>query len=82
MGVMECSRCDNIMCDHLLFGRHYLCGDCWSELLKVKETWPELITPSDAEKRVRAFLETTRGTFDDPIPRDEAFDRIVWRRDT
>ncbi len=24
MGVMECCRCDNVMCDHLLFGHVFL----------------------------------------------------------
>lgn len=79
MGVMQCSRCDHVMCDRLLFGRYYLCDECWAELLKVKDSWPEQITRGDVEKRIRDFLETSRGTFDDPVPRDVAFDDIVSR---
>jgi hypothetical protein len=77
MGVMECCRCDNVMCDHLLFGSRYLCDECWTELLQLKKTWPDRLTTGDVETRIREFMETTNGTFDEPRPTDEAFDLVV-----
>lgn len=41
MGVLACGRsnCTNIMCDRLILeGTHYICEDCFQELLVAKQT--------------------------------------------
>ena len=37
MSVLACSRseCDNIMCDRLYKGEHYVCDECFLELTRL-----------------------------------------------
>jgi hypothetical protein len=76
MGVKTCYRCPNIMCNRLLFG-NYLCDECWTELLRAKATWPEKITTGEVERRIRAFRETEKGTYEPELTVDEAFKRVL-----
>jgi len=77
MGVKECSRCDAIMCDRLLFGYHYLCDECWSELHEAKEMLPEQTTEGKVVEFLRSFLKTTKGTYGTKEDRDEVFQRVL-----
>jgi hypothetical protein len=78
MGVKECGRagCENIMCDRLIDGHTYLCSDCWSELLRVKETWPKEMMGGEVRKRIDEFLESKPRSYD-LVNTDEEFERLV-----
>lgn len=83
MSVLACDRldCENIMCDRLLFGRRYICDDCWKELLAYKATWHNL-TESQIKRKILEFFGTEPGTYVGGAEVDigEAFDRLT--RDT
>lgn len=65
MGIKRCCRpgCDEVMCDRLLFGSHYLCGDCFKELREWKRyTWPTTMTKHDVRARIEKFMTTPKGS--------------------
>ena len=66
MGVLACGRsnCTNIMCDRLILeGTHYICEDCFQELLVAKQTWPAGISKAELRKRMEEFFDTEVGAF-------------------
>ena len=63
MGVMACSRsgCDEIMCHRcILEHTAYICSDCFSELLKLKDEWPDKMSAAEVRKRIEEFMETEK----------------------
>lgn len=80
MSVLACDRldCGNIMCDRLLFNSHYICGECWQELLAYKATWKNL-TESQIKLKIMGFFGTEPGTYfsEEIVDIDEVFDRLT-----
>lgn len=81
MGVLACDRsgCPNVMCDRLILNnRRYICGDCWGELLKWKETWELPMTEWEVENKILDFFDTVPKS---TIPIEEHHDiEAVFRR--
>lgn len=84
MSVLACGRyrCDNIMCDRLIFsGRYYICDRCYEELLVFKATWKQdEMTANEVKPRIEEFMRTEPGTYV-AAPRgvgiDEEFQRLT-----
>lgn len=80
MSVLACDRlgCENIMCDRLLFGRRYICEECWRELLAYKATWRNL-SERQVKLKIMEFFGTEPGAYrdDEIVDIDETFDRLT-----
>jgi hypothetical protein len=51
------------MCERLINGSHYICEDCWGELLAAKESWPDRMTARDVLDTIEKFMGSPVGTY-------------------
>lgn len=83
MGLRMCDRegCSTFPCDRLVLGEtHYICEECYQELLAYQKTWPERLMLEVARERVHHFFNTPVGAFAE-MTRDEAFAHIMQEDD-
>ena len=71
MGVLPCSRtdCENVMCDRLFDGRHYVCSECFEEMKR------KVHHPSD-KNAILEFLESQKSYFR-KVNLDDLWDEVV-----
>ena len=65
MGVLACgrSKCPHIMCDRIILEHtHYICDECWEELLAARAGWPDTMTALEVQEAILTFMRTEPGT--------------------
>jgi hypothetical protein len=89
MGVLACDRpgCKNIMCDYVVLGEFYLCGEChgylagYMDLLALQSTPPW--TREGIVREIRRFMGATASRHARANPDRmvrEVFDEVVRER--
>ena len=76
---MNCSRCDDAMCDTHISGIGYICRECKEEFKKCLEVEHITVrTEDDIEKYLKVFIETEKGVYykkDKEMTVDEFFNQ-------
>lgn len=84
MSAVECARkqCRTTPCERYVpSAQSYLCGRCYDELLRVKQTWAAPMSAAEMLNAVKRFIRTPVGTYcwitSDRLPIDRMFDRLT-----
>jgi hypothetical protein len=86
MSVLRCGRydCEEIMCTRMILdGDYYICEDCWQELLKYKNDWPEEMTALEVKQAIVDFMHSPVGTYHkmQSVDIDAEFKRLTGQED-
>jgi len=84
MSVLACNRRgrENIMCRRLILqGKSYICEDCWEELQKAHDSWPNRMTRLEVREAIEQFMDTKPGAVEvlDEAGIEEEFSCLTQR---